>query len=222
MRSNGSTNTDTAIQGARRTSGAGSKARLRQNGQWFTRLHAVRAKRGFTLVELIVTLVILTVLAGLAAPSISAYAKRYNIRQSVDETKILVNGVKSLLAFDYADGRTSTDAGGVFAQRPDSDTYGFADNGVAAGKIKSSVGLDIPPGTDCVLFHVANPAGSGYAPFDLEDLIYYPDDVTDVGSRAVVYIKDIGYFVIERTTAEPLTQLEAILVAPYPPDAPDA
>jgi prepilin-type N-terminal cleavage/methylation domain-containing protein len=192
------------------------------SGRTFAARERGDSRRGFTLIELIVVLVILGILAALAAPSVSGYIQKYNIRQSVDETRVLVNGVKSILSLAYADGKTSTDAGGVFAQLSPSSAYGLPAGGAAANKIKSSTGLDVPSGADCVVFNVANPAGSGYEPFDLINLIYYPDDVTAVGSKAVVYIKNRGYFVIESTDAAPLQQLANIISSGGSPDAPDS
>ncbi|MDR1027869.1 MAG: type II secretion system GspH family protein [Clostridiales Family XIII bacterium] len=177
---------------------------------------------GFTLVELIVVLTILGILAALSAPSIVSYVKHYNDRQSVTEAKILVNGVKSLLSFDYSEGRQEIDPNVFDHPFPDSAAYGFADNGVAAGKIKGSSGLNIPVDADVVVFNVAAPEGTGYGRFDLDNLIYYPGGATDPGNRAIVYVKGTGYFVLDETTASPLQQLTDTVASGGTPTEPDS
>lgn len=66
------------------------------------------AKRGFTLVELIVVLVILAVLAALLIPALTGYIDKARKSQVVAETRMLTQAVQTEMSTLYASDEYAT------------------------------------------------------------------------------------------------------------------
>ena len=71
---------------------------------------ALRSKRGFTLVELIVVLVILAILAALLIPALTKYIDKANEKKIVAETRMVVMAAQTLTSEDY--GANNTEVNG--------------------------------------------------------------------------------------------------------------
>lgn len=68
---------------------------------------ALRSKRGFTLVELIVVLVILAILAALLIPALTKYIDKANEKKIVAETRMVVMAAQTVASDEYGAGNTT-------------------------------------------------------------------------------------------------------------------
>ncbi|MDR2162583.1 MAG: prepilin-type N-terminal cleavage/methylation domain-containing protein [Clostridiales Family XIII bacterium] len=69
-----------------------------------------RARRGFTLVEVIVVLVILAILAAIAIPALTGYIDKANDKRYISDARNAVVAVRTVLNEAYADGRIAASA----------------------------------------------------------------------------------------------------------------
>lgn len=72
------------------------------------KIRAMKNKKGFTLVELIVVLVILAILAALLIPALTGYIDKANKEKVVSETRMVAMAVQTEASEAYGHGETST------------------------------------------------------------------------------------------------------------------
>lgn len=95
----------------------------------------LKNRKGFTLLELIVVLVVAGILAGIAIPSFNAVKQKSNEQRAVTEAKAFAKEVTMLAAF------TEGDDAEDFTAEADADSAGTYDD--ATGLFTSSNGLDV-------------------------------------------------------------------------------
>ena len=93
----------------------------------------LKNRKGFTLLELIVVIVVAGILAGIAIPSFNAVKTKANEQRAVTEAKAFAKEVTSLAAFTEAADASS------FTDEADADAAGSYN----AGVYTSSNGLDV-------------------------------------------------------------------------------
>lgn len=67
-----------------------------------SKIRALKEKKGFTLVELIVVLVILAILAALLVPALTGYIDRANNEKIIAETRQAVMAAQTIASEEYA------------------------------------------------------------------------------------------------------------------------
>lgn len=67
-----------------------------------SKIRALKEKKGFTLVELIVVLVILAILAALLVPALTGYIDRANNEKIIAETRAAVMAAQTIASEEYA------------------------------------------------------------------------------------------------------------------------
>lgn len=67
-----------------------------------SKIRALKEKKGFTLVELIVVLVILAILAALLVPALTGYIDRANNEKVIAETRAAVMAAQTIASEEYA------------------------------------------------------------------------------------------------------------------------
>lgn len=67
-----------------------------------SKIRALKEKKGFTLVELIVVLVILAILAALLVPALTGYIDRANNEKVISETRMAVMAAQTIASEEYA------------------------------------------------------------------------------------------------------------------------
>ena len=67
-----------------------------------SKIRALKEKKGFTLVELIVVLVILAILAALLIPALTGYIDRANNEKIIAETRQAVMAAQTIASEEYA------------------------------------------------------------------------------------------------------------------------
>ena len=73
------------------------------------KIRAMKNKKGFTLVELIVVLVILAILAALLIPALTGYIDKANKEKVVSETRMVAMAVQTEASEAYGHGETLTE-----------------------------------------------------------------------------------------------------------------
>jgi type IV pilus assembly protein PilA len=76
-----------------------------------SKIRALKEKKGFTLVELIVVLVILAILAALLVPALTGYIDRANNEKIIAETRSAVMAAQTIASEEYAKNTTSLSEG---------------------------------------------------------------------------------------------------------------
>ena len=71
------------------------------------KIRALKEKKGFTLVELIVVLVILAILAALLIPALTGYIDRANKEKVIAETRSAVMAAQTIASEQYANATTT-------------------------------------------------------------------------------------------------------------------
>jgi prepilin-type N-terminal cleavage/methylation domain-containing protein len=79
-------------------------------------------KRGFTLIEIIVVLVIIGIMAAVAVPSLTGYIERSNAKNITAEGERILDGLQTLVALDIAAGHPKPQAGGGYFYGGDGNT----------------------------------------------------------------------------------------------------
>jgi prepilin-type N-terminal cleavage/methylation domain-containing protein len=102
-------------------------------GETPIRRRAGSAKRGFTLVEVIVVLVILAILAAIAIPALTGYIDKAQDKQWIAKARNIAMAMRTVISEDYAAGKFGPS--GAFAVGYDDDgaldTKLFTDKGIS-------------------------------------------------------------------------------------------
>ena len=85
----------------------------------FTAIQKSRAKKGFTLVELIVVISIIAILMLILVPSLLAYLKKSKKTKAEANAKTCYNAVVAVFTDEYAKGNTVTESGLVSKAQSD-------------------------------------------------------------------------------------------------------
>lgn len=91
-----------------------------------SKIRALKEKKGFTLVELIVVLVILAILAALLVPALTGYIDRANNEKVIAETRQCVMAAQTIASEEYAKGTTSLSIGTAVQSGTTSASYSDA------------------------------------------------------------------------------------------------
>ncbi len=102
-----------------------------------SKIRALKEKKGFTLVELIVVLVILAILAALLVPALTGYIDRANNEKIIAETRQAVMAAQTIASEEYAKNVKSLSAGTSVNSNGSSVTYTSAI--AALGEVKGTI-----------------------------------------------------------------------------------
>lgn len=91
-----------------------------------SKIRALKEKKGFTLVELIVVLVILAILAALLVPALTGYIDRANNEKIIAETRQAVMAAQTIASEEYANNVKDLSAGTSVNSNGSSVTYSAA------------------------------------------------------------------------------------------------
>lgn len=102
-----------------------------------SKIRALKEKKGFTLVELIVVLVILAILAALLVPALTGYIDRANNEKIIAETRQAVMAAQTIASEEYANNVKDLSAGTSVNSNGSSVTYTSAI--AALGEVKGTI-----------------------------------------------------------------------------------
>lgn len=102
-----------------------------------SKIRALKEKKGFTLVELIVVLVILAILAALLVPALTGYIDRANNEKVIAETRQAVMAAQTIASEEYAKNNGSLGAASSVNSNGTSVTYTSAI--AALGEVKGTI-----------------------------------------------------------------------------------
>ena len=102
-----------------------------------SKIRALKEKKGFTLVELIVVLVILATLAALLIPALTGYIDRANNEKIIAETRQAVMAAQTIASEEYANNVKDLSAGTSVNSNGSSVTYTSAI--AALGEVKGTI-----------------------------------------------------------------------------------
>ena len=102
-----------------------------------SKIRALKEKKGFTLVELIVVLVILAILAALLVPALTGYIDRANNEKIIAETRQAVMAAQTIASEEYANNVKDLSKGTSVNSNGSSVTYTSAI--AALGEVKGTI-----------------------------------------------------------------------------------
>jgi prepilin-type N-terminal cleavage/methylation domain-containing protein len=146
---------------------------------------AVRRRRGFTLVEVIVVLVILAILAAIAIPALTGYIDKAQDKKYIADARNAIAATRAVLGEEYANGTLGK---GLPASGPNSD-YLTAGGGTNYKHLKNF--------SFALLSSYAN-TGSDIYTGDGEDWVLYTNKAAEyIGLPTVVNNRTPGFFEID-------------------------
>lgn len=151
----------------------------------FEKIHNLKNKKGFTLVELIVVLVILAILAALLIPALTGYIDKANKEKIISETRMVVMAAQTEAASQYASltsNAATTTAAAIAAKLNTADELNEIAN-LSEVKGKWTVTIDAKGNITKVLYY-----NSGY-------VCTYLDKDETTGSGASATTTPAGYTV---------------------------